>query len=136
MTEAADIAITGWGTTISGDHSTIGALNYIRSISIAGMDVADVDVTVLDSPEEWMEYVPGLKEPGTLDLEVLYEEDEYEKLWGVIGTMQTWTITFPDDSTWVCDGYVKGQPLEVPRESEMVVSFSIKLSGKPVFSAV
>ena len=102
--------------------------------SISGVDVSDVDVTHLTSTQQWMEFIGGLKDPGTLDCEILYEKDELQKLYAAMGRTQTWTITFPDTSTFVCDGYVKSAPIEIPRDDAMVCSASIKLSGKPTYT--
>ncbi len=123
---------TSPGTTLSG--ATTGAIGKLKNISVGGISVTDVDVSHLTSTDRFKEFAAGMKDPGTLDGSLVYESGTGEDLLDAVGgENETWTLTFPDGSTFACSGYMKSLGMEVPEDGAITRSISIKLSGKPTF---
>jgi len=126
--------ISGFGTTLSGAVS--GVIVEITRIGIDGMDVPELDVTTMASTSGWREFIAGLKDAGALTLDLLYEKSQFSTMLGILGgTVEAWTITLPDSSTFVVDGFLKGLGAEIPMDDKILSSASLKLSGVPEFTA-
>lgn len=125
--------ISGFGTTISG--SVAGAIAQVTSVSVSGMAATDIDVSTMDSVNAWKEFIPGMKEAGEFSLGLLYERENHDVIQGSLGAdPETWTVTLPDGSTFVCSGYVKGLGIEVPMDDKISQTATIKLTGEPTFT--
>ena len=130
---AASEGISGFGTTLAG--LAAGTLGHITSLSVGGLTAADLNRTTMDSPSGWEEFIAGLKNAGELTVDLLYETDNHDVVQGALGTSDTWTITLPEASTFVCAGYVNNLGLEIPMDDLISQSLTIKLSGLPAFTA-
>lgn len=126
---------SGFGTTVSG--ATTGSLGNLMSVSVGNIDVTRIDVTSMDSTDKWKEFIAGMKDAGEITLDLLYDDDEYNTaITHIGGTNEVWTVTFPDGSTFVCSGFIAGVgPVQAPMDDKMAMSVTIKLSGKPTFTA-
>lgn len=131
---SGDEGISGFGTTVSG--ASTGALGRLIRVSVGSMEANDIDVSSMDSPNRWREFIAGMKNAGEIRLDILYDEDEVDAALDALGSdNETWTITFPDTATFVCDGYVKSVgPIDAPMDDKMAVSIGIKLSGEPTYT--
>lgn len=128
------MGISGFGTTISG--AVTGALAEITSVGLSGQDVTDIDVSSMDSPEGWMEFIAGMKNAGEAQMNLLYSGANMEAILEALGgTNEVWTITLPDTSTFVCSGYLKALGSQIPMNDKISQTCSLKLSGAPTFSA-
>ena len=134
MSGTASEGISGYGTTFSG--SVTGDIGFVRSVSVGGMSAGDINISHLDSPGAWEEFIAGMKDAGDISLDVVYERTNHAALQAALGgSNENWTITFPDGSTFVCSGYINNLGVESPREDAITQSVSIKLSGAPTFNA-
>ena len=125
--------ISGFGTTLSG--ATTGAVAQIRSISLPGMEVGEIDVTTMASTSGWAEFVAGIKNAGEITLDLLYFKTLHNTLLTRIGAaVENWTITFPDSATFVVAGYISSIGIESPHDDAMTMPVTIKLSGVPAFT--
>ena len=124
--------ISGFGTTLSG--SVAGTIAEITGVSIPGFTVDDIDITTMDSPGAWREFIAGLKNAGQLDVDGFYEDEDFDSLLDNLAVKQDWTITLPNGATLVAEGYIKDLGDEVPMDAGISRTFSIKLSGEPVYT--
>lgn len=111
----------------------------LLNISPPEMSRDDMDVTDHDSPDNFKEYIPGLKESGEVSIEGhLIPTDETQK--GLLAALdidepEEWTIRFPTVPVLrICFmGYVKSYKVgDAPVDGKMTFSATIKVTGKPV----
>jgi len=126
------MAKLGCGATLSG--SVTGAFGEIMSISLPDQKRDDIDITTMDSTEMWREFMPGLRDAGALNMTVLYEKTNYNKVQTAFtADAETWTITLPDGSTFASSGYINANGGEIPLDEKIQQTVTMKLSGKPTF---
>jgi hypothetical protein len=128
----------GFGTTLSG--ATTGVIAEIISVGLSGQDVTDIDVSSMDSPDGWMEFIPGMINAGEIQLNILYSAAQMDAILDALGggaeqENEDWTITFSDGSTFVCSGYLKSLGTQIPMNDKIAQTVGLKLSGKPTFTA-
>jgi predicted secreted protein len=126
------MAKLGCGATLTG--SVNGAFAEIMSINLPDQKRDDIDVTTMDSTDMWREFIPGLKDAGSLTMQLLFEKANYSKVQTAFaGNPETWTIGIPDGSTFSCSGYLNANGGEIPLDEKITQSVTLKLSGKPTF---
>jgi hypothetical protein len=127
--------IGGFGTTLAG--ATTGTVGEIVKISLPELGITDIDVSSMDSTDNYMEFIGGSVEPGVIDVEVNYDKTDTATLIGRLrAANEVWTITFPDGSTWVTSGYINKLGGGTAGTNEKIGQMlSIKCSGKPTFTA-
>ena len=116
----------------------VGSLTSIGEI---GVEISEVEVTTLDSPDGAKEFIPGDIDPGELAFAgyMKYKADQQTavKMNALIkaNTLEAWKVTFPNGATWEFDGFVKSfKTTEATPEGLIGFSASIKISGFPVFT--
>lgn len=125
----------GFVTTLGGSSNFTGTnvIGEITSISLPELGMTDIDVSSFDSANNYMEFIGGSIDPGVIDVELNYDADEDALVLAALGDVnETWTITFPDASTWATDGYINkmGGGTTAPNDKITRV-LSIKCSGVP-----
>jgi hypothetical protein len=76
----ASKAIIAYGATVerSLDGSTgWAAIPEVTGVAVPAVETEFQEVTSLDSPNGYKEYIPGLKDAGTIDLPARYTHDGY-----------------------------------------------------------
>jgi predicted secreted protein len=110
----------------------------VTAIAPPGMTRDSVEVTDLESPDMYKEYIPGLKDggeatitlnfrPSATDVMVAaFENDEVDK----------YQITFPNGVMLRFSGFFTGYtPPELTPGGNMIASGTIKCTGKPTLHA-
>jgi len=142
--------IAGFGIKINGTENFNTAANSsatnvaalaafmgeVTNISMPEITVGEIDVSSFDSAENFMEYVSGQKEPGTLDIELNYDPDDLELALAAIGnTNEIWQLSFPDESIFKSAGFLsKALGGDTNPNGKISGTAAIKLSGKPTAS--
>lgn len=125
--------ISGYNTTLTG--SVTGKVGQLTKLGINGMEVNDIDVTWMESPERWREFIAGLKDAKEIQCEALYEKANMAMLLAALGDVnEDWTILLPDGSIFMCEGYIKTLGAAIPMDDKISQPLNIKLSGKPTFT--
>jgi len=108
----------------------------ITSISMPEVTVGDIDVSSFDSASNFMEYVGGQKEPGTLDMEVNYVPADLVDAIAAVGEAnEVWQLSFPDGSIFKSNGYInKAVGGSTDPNGKISGVLGIKLSGIPTQS--
>jgi hypothetical protein len=133
------------GTQMSIDSTPIGGL---RQISFPTEEKALVETTDHDSGGD-REYVPGLRDGGTVDLEYLTEstDDGQQALWANYGSatnaVASFVITVPgnpdvtsDEFTLSFQGFVTSRGGSLPFDEVASQTTSIKITGPVTHSLV
>lgn len=133
----------GYGTKFSATISAV--LTEIASLtSIKGVELTadDVDVTAQDSTDGYREFVQGLRDGGTVEIEGNYtsvvSQDGLKALFD-LGTLSACTIAFPDGAggtlaTWGFNAYVNKFGTDGPMDDKIGFTASLKVSGKPTLT--
>ena len=110
-----------------------GGIRHIVSIADPEISMTDIDVSSMDSAQNYMEFIGGSKDPGSIELVVNYQRQDYENVIDAFGEdNQIWTITFPDSSSYSTYGYINKLGAGSAGTNEKLTrSLSIKCSGIP-----
>jgi len=132
-------AVHGHSTTLAG--ATAGTIGEVRKLDISGRKRDSIDVSSCDSTSSAREFIPGMYDDGEISVEVIYDGANA----GVANALnsaftgkaaETWTITFPDTSTFVGSGFITSLSTASAFESEITQSLTIKCSGVWTFTDV
>ncbi len=126
--------ISGFGSTLVG--AVTGEIGEITNISVPGLEANAIDKTNMKSTDGWKEKIAGLKDAKQIQADLIYEADNMATILEAVGEAnESWTITFPDGSTFVCDGFIQSLGgTKIPMDDKIVQSITIELSGVPVFT--
>lgn len=116
-----------------------GVTEVAKLTSIGGLDISadTIDVTVLNSPDGYREFIQGLRDAGEVSFSGFFKADDSGQN-GLLtalnnGAVQGYTIEFPITigAEWTFDAIVTG--FVTGAELEDAVSFegTLKLTGKP-----
>lgn len=128
------MAILGLGATFQVDNSGYVSILEITDIGGPSMTVDDVDTTHLLSANQFKEFLAGFGDGGVVTLEANYVKTQVTLLYGFIRQSRAWRIVFSDASKWDFNGHINAIDTSNPLEEEVTFTFSIKISGKPVFT--
>lgn len=100
-----------------------------------------IDMTAHDSPDGYMEFVGGLKDGGTVSLDINYDptesthdlDDDFEDV-----DPRNYQIVIlpgtPDEHTWAFAGILTQLSDEFPYDDKMGRTMEVKISGKPTLT--
>ena len=123
------------GTTLTVGSTTVGGLTSISGVEIS----ADtIDVTTLDSTDGYREFIGGFIDGGEVSADGYLSDlgtAEATLVTKVGGDEEECVITFSNGATWAFDGVVTGFSTSADLEDAIGFSITIKVSGKPTFTA-
>lgn len=135
-----------WGAKL--EASTDGGTTWAVISASSGIVVQEsepeyVDVTSLDSPGRTREFIQGMFDPGSTDLEIGYTPDNYAKLlgWKANGTLIKFRSTLPvyegqsAGDVFECAGYVNPKVVNGTDVTAVLkISMGIKFSGDQTYN--
>lgn len=92
----------------------------------------DVETTHLGLSDAHKTFRSGLADSGVLAFSAKYDTEVYADLFALFtgGDTIGWRVTYPDDETEVCDGYLHAlTPPEITPEGLVTITGEVKLSG-------
>lgn len=127
------------GTSLTKTSGTPATIADLTSIGEIGIENSEIDVTTLDSANNYKEFIAGFKDAGEVSLAgFVKSEANMEDMLALAEaqTTETWEIEFPSGAKWFFSGFVKTWK-EGESTVEGVRNFtgSIRISGKPVYSS-
>ena len=117
---------------MSGTAST--AIAGITSIGGPSMEGEDIDITDMDSTNGFKEFLPGLVDPGEVELGMNYTKAEAALLHASWRVTSAYKVVFPDASSWSFNGYLKSIGVESNHDDKITSDSTYKISGKPTFA--
>ena len=128
----------GHGTTLIGGST--GTIANVISISGPNQTRDSIDISTMDSSSKFREFISGMLDAGEITFEVNYDGSAAgtgnDLNTALTAAAETWTITFPDTSTWACSGFITALSFGDPYDDKMTQSVTIKFSGVPTFTDV
>ncbi len=136
MATAANI---GYGTTFTWHAVVVGEVTRIGSVTLTA---TKVDATTLGSADTYKEYIPGMIDPGDVELEGWLDPDDAGQVALITDlnarTEQAWIITFPagiSSAVWNGNGYCVGFSAgDATGEGLVPFTATIALSNKPTLT--
>ncbi|MCL6456917.1 MAG: phage tail protein [Gorillibacterium sp.] len=105
-------------------------IDHLMSVPDMGGDPEQVEVTTLQDGVK--KYISGIKDPGSLDFQFLYDNStvtsNFRILKGLEGTTHEFKVIFPDTSEWAfsAQASVKMDGAEVNAALTFTVSFMLQ----------
>lgn len=116
----------------------------VTSISGPSRTKEEIEVTAHDSPDQYREFVPGLKDGGEVTLEINYDptettHDTLDTDFEITTLRNFQLVIFPgvtgEEHIWDFAGIITALGDEFPHDDKMERSVTIKISGKPTLTA-
>lgn len=137
----------GYGTKFqTGNGSspeTFTDLAFVTSITPPGLSRDSIDVSHMQSPDEWREFIAGMKDAGEVSLELNFLQGGSAFLamlaeFNTVSASATKTrrITWPDGSYMEFEAFITGFEPETPMDDKQVASVTFKVSGRPYLTQV
>ena len=127
-------AFSGVGTMLRKyDGSAWVSLGEVKNISGPSMSRNTIDVTSLASVNGYMEYITGMRDPGSLTFTINFIRSDYNMMKDDFESDEIvdYEMVLPDEeaSSFEMVGFVTELPLTVPFNDAVTVNVTIKLSG-------
>lgn len=113
-------------------------LAFVTSITPPGMSRDSIDSSHMQSPDEWRQFIAGMKDAGEVTLELNFKPGGTailalmaEKNLSSANATKTRRITFPDASYFEFEAFLTNIEPEAPLDDKMVLSATFKVSGRP-----
>lgn len=131
----------GFGTLFARGNGAVPEvftnLAGVTSIEGPGLARTVLDVSAHDSPNAYMEFRGGMKNPGEVSLAVNYRPSNHDALVDDFEAADpiNYRITFPNGATWTFPAVMKEFKPTSPYEDKLTASISFQVSGKPVITS-
>ena len=126
-----------FGVTLerSDDGTTWEAVANIHSLSGPSLERESYDVTTHMSPEQWEEFIFGIKRSGEVTADVYFDADLHLVLLDDFNDPNPvdYRMTFLYGSRWAFKAGLTGFEPEFPHDGPAEASMTWKVSGKPNF---
>ena len=134
----------GYGTLVKmgdgGSPETFTAIAELRgTIAFSGMSSAEIDITTHNNAVNGRakEKIPGLIDPGSLDIEINYIAGDSTHIAARNAwqnqTKKNFQILSPSGDLTTCSGYILSLPISYPDKDSITAKIKIMLTGLPVF---
>jgi hypothetical protein len=127
--------LVGAGTKLQLLDGTYQDVATVTSISGPSMSIGEIDITTLGSSTDMVkDYLPGFIDPGTIQLEALYDRSQCAALYATRRTERTWRILFTDGSRWDFTGFWSAFSSDASIDEAVGMPFTIRLTSLPTFT--
>jgi len=130
--------------TGTSESPTWTAIAHLTSIGEIGLETDEIDVTDLDSPNNFKEFIAGTKDAGSIDIAGNVVGDaNVATLYALAnaGTVEGFKVEFPTltgqdtPATWEFDSYLASfKEGESSTDSLRTFTGSLRVSGAPTFT--
>lgn len=137
--------IRAMGTSLtkkkSGSETEDWKVGSLTSIGEIGVEIGEIDITTLDSPDGAKEFMSGDIDAGECEIagyiKKTADEQTVSKMMSLIssGSTEEWTVEFPSGAKWVFNAFVKSfKTTEETTDGLIGFSSSLRISGLPVYT--
>lgn len=115
---------------------TFTAIADVTNIGGPGLSRETLDVTSHGSPNAYMQFLGGLKDPGEVSADINYQPSAHDFLVEDFedNEPRNYQLVFPDTTTWTFPAILTGFEPEAPYDDKLSASLTFKVSGKPTLS--
>lgn len=118
-------------------------LAYVTSITPPNMSRDAIDVSHMQSPDAWREFIAGMKDAGEVTLELNFKPGGTAFLamlaefnTASASATQTRRVLWTGGSYLEFEGFLTGFEPETPMDDKQVASATFKVSGRPYLTQV
>lgn len=132
--------LDGFGTALArGNGATpevFTTIAGVTSIEGPGLTRKVLDVTAHDSPNKYMQFIGGLKDPGDVLIDVNYQPSAHDTLVDDLDATApiNYRLTFPNGAIWAFPAVMKEFKPKAPYDNKLSAVISFKVSGKPAIT--
>lgn len=130
--------LDGFGTLLSRGNGaepleTFTALAGVTSITGPGISREVLDVSAHDSPDQYREFLGGIKDPGEVSCDVNYRPAQHDVFVDDLDDEdpRNYQLEFPDGTVWEFPAILTGFEPTAPFDDKLTASITFKVSGKP-----
>lgn len=130
-------AAIGYGAVfgIKNGGGTFDNLAEVTSIKPPSYARDAIDVTHMESPNQFREYIAGLMDAGEVSLELNYVPAATDAIIAaMVAGKGTFKITHANAVSITFDAIVTGYEPQIPVDDKMSTSATFKVTGKPVWA--
>lgn len=134
-------ATLGFGVILQRNGVSVAEVKNVSGPSISR---GSVEVTHHQSPDQWSEFIKGLKDGGEVSFDINYLPGNatHDASTGLLSdfandsTIDTWAIVFPDpgNTTWSFPGFLTAFAPANPTDDAFTASVTLKVAGKPTLA--
>lgn len=132
---------TSLSKTKSGSEAADWVVGSLTSIGEIGVEIGEIDITTLDSPNGAKEFMSGDMDAGECAIagyiKKVDDEQTVVKMMSLIksGSTEEWTVTFPSGAKWVFNAFVKSfKTTEETTDGLIGFTGSLRISGLPEYT--
>lgn len=123
---------------VSSDGSSFTKIAYVETLGELGAEAADVEVTNMDSPNGYREYIGGLRDPSELSFGCVWDPDDatHDATSGLIAMFDSQAVLYwelicadPSSTKGSFQGRVKSYKISTPKDDKSMLNINIKMSG-------
>lgn len=143
-------AYIGHGTQLKrgdgGDPEIFTKIAEVLSIAGPSLSRDSVEVTTMDSPDQYREFIAGLKDGGEVTFDVVYDPvdptiepgdgllSEFDLPSGAAATNYQLVFSDPGQTTWLFPAILTGFETSEPIDDKVMASVTLKVAGKPTLA--
>jgi len=131
-------AKSGFGTKLQYATGPV-VVGELTNIGGPGMSADTIDVTSHSSADGYREFIQGIKDGGEISMEGNFIKADVGQVALLAsfnsGVAAEFNIVFLDSSDWTFTAIVTGVECSAPYDDKIGFSATMKISGKPVFTA-
>jgi len=125
------------------NFAAVTTFGQIVSLSGPNHSVDAIDISNMGSTGKWREFINGMRDAGELSGDIVYDGSTYASAMKTEFTNPTayWRVLFNDHTSTsncskiVCAGFLTSLGHTIPYDDKVGQSFTLKLTGQPVFTA-
>ena len=124
------MAVKAYGTLFKANGATVAR---VRSIKPFKVSAETIDITTLDSPDEFGEVLAGLATGGEVEVTLEYSATATATLYALFRVLEDFEIVYPDTRGWEFTGYIVEFGDEEVSNGGGIVTQTVKVvvTGKP-----
>ena len=129
-----------FGTQFKRDSDGMGtfvAIANITDISGPSREREAIEVTAHDSPDQYREFVKGLKDGGEVEIDINYDPREHDALIADFADAvpRSYKVVWPGTlGNWAFKAILTNFEPEAPHDDKLAASLTFKVSGKPTIT--
>lgn len=127
------------GTTLKATlNNNATRIAHLTSIGEIGLENEEIDVTDLDSEDDFKEYIAGTRDAGEISISGnIVDDSQVTTMYGLADNraLVPWEVEYPTGAKWGFNAFVKSfKDGEKTPDGVATFSSSLRISGKPTFT--
>jgi hypothetical protein len=129
--------VDGYGTRLyyGVPNAATTELEGITELTPPAIEVAEVETSHMTTADRTRTFKGGWRDPGSVSGKMHFDPSRYSALLALVGEAKGFKVELADGSMIEFNGFIKSVGNPIDREGLVSVEFTIRVSGKPTFTA-